>query len=108
MRRYLPLPYRIPRPGVEQATKLGHLGISIYPEEPADQFVRFGLPPGWKIVNDSPQPSSPSFYIIDETRLIRVAIYGTWYESFYESDDNNLSLRVLEETDIKRYDLNEN
>jgi len=95
----LPLPYRIPNPDNRQRHLLNNLGIRIIDEVPGESYVRYGLPSGWKMINDSVEYCQPSFFIIDDKTMTRVIIYGTWDEI----RDNNLVLRILKPPDVKLY-----
>lgn len=104
MGQVLPLPSRIPRPNAKQLEKLHALGIKPDLEETEEnkketrlcKYVRYTLPEGWKMVDNSWREDLPDFYIVDSTLKGRVHISGAWKGSY----DNELRLYVLDEPKI--------
>jgi hypothetical protein len=62
-------------------------------------YVRYTLPQGWRMVDNSFRQDLPEFYIIDADNMKRVSISGAWKGAY----DNDLSLHVLKGDSIKAY-----
>jgi hypothetical protein len=87
-----PLPQRIPRVNskeVQQALK--DAGITLDTEEKGN-YVKFTMPTGWKMVDDSWREDLPNFYILDDEKKGRFHIHGSWKETY----DNSLEMEVCE------------
>ena len=99
----MPLPERIPMPNDEQHLLLKSMGIEIIvPEndtEQKQQYVKYKLPEGWKMVDSSWRRDLPDFYIIDDESKKRISIFGSWKGSY----DNELRLRILRDDQIELY-----
>jgi len=87
-----PLPESIPKPNQQQTIQLEAMGIktisTIY-----DLYVKYKLPPGWKMVDSSWRRDMPNFHIVDDNNMKRVTISGVWKEAY----NNKIELYVLEE-----------
>ena len=75
MGQSLPLPDRIPVPYPRTKEKMEKDGITIISED-GERYVKYTLPDGWKMVNDSVREDLPSFYIADDKDMTRYCIDG--------------------------------
>lgn len=91
----LPLPERIPKPnpdtirGRELLGALKQAGITI--DASPGEYVRYTLPHGWRMVDDSWRQDLPNFYIVDNTNMLRFSVTGAWKGSY----DNELNLKEV-------------
>lgn len=107
MGQVLPLPRRIPNPNAEQKLQLKEMGIETEQEcddtasgdPPKKDYVTYTLPAGWKMVNNSWREDLPDFFIIDENKMKRVSIRGSWKETY----DNDIRLCILKGKDIELF-----
>lgn len=104
MESHLPIPHHIPNPNKHQKYLLNKFGIKLTDTTRSDSYVKYELPLGWNMVDDSKHQHAPMFYVIDSTRHIRVLIYGTWNGNC----DNDLRIRVLPKKEIKLYQSSKN
>jgi hypothetical protein len=100
MGQALPLPKRIPRPTRQQERALGAMGIQCDMEEKNEDgqhqlYVRYTLPTGWRMVDQSHRSDLPNFVIIDAGDMIRCRVRGSWKGGY----DNELYLKVEDGTD---------
>jgi hypothetical protein len=88
----LPLPEKIPRPNLESENgrklmnELKQVGITL--EDSTEAYVRYTLPEGWKMVDDSWREDLPRFYILDQKDMMHFSIQGSWKGTY----DNELTL----------------
>lgn len=97
---HLPIPYHIPNPDIHQKYLLNKFGIKLIDATINDSYVKYELPLGWSMVDDSKQANMPMFYIVDSKRYIRVLIYGTWNGNC----DNDLRIRIIPKNESKLYE----
>jgi hypothetical protein len=97
----LPLPERIPKPNDIQILSLLHMGLELDLENDSEQFIKYELPIGWRMVDCSEKQDMPDFYIIDHKKMKRISISGSWKGLH----DNELILRILKDFQITLYEL---
>lgn len=95
----LPLPERIPAPKGDQEKQLNEMGIAIISDRGDDGCVFYALPSGWQMVDASWRADLPYFYILDNDRMKRVSISGSWKGAY----DNNLRMEIKTEPPFEKY-----
>jgi hypothetical protein len=88
MGQMMPLPSRIPEPTTKQLAKLTEMGVTI--GEKNEGYVRYTMPSGWKMVDQSWREDLPNFAMVDTDGNIRVTINGSWKGTY----DNELHMRI--------------
>ena len=89
MGQTLPLPRRIPAPDDRQLIELTKMGIIILDKNV--EYVRYSLPDGWKMVDDTTyREDLPVYHIIDDNSRIKVTISGVWKVLY----DNELRMSI--------------
>jgi len=78
----MPMPERIPRPLIEDRDKFKALGIRLNIEECENlcKLVRYKLPEGWMVLDESVKPTQPNFFFINEKYQKMVHFHGVWME----------------------------
>lgn len=89
----LPLPERIPLPNDERTKiALAEAGVRLHAEDNA-RYVKYTLPEGWRLVDDSWRQDLPDYYLLDAENMKRFSIFGSWKGAY----DNALRIRVIKE-----------
>ena len=78
----MPMPMKIPRPLIEDRDKFKALGIRLNIEECENlcPLVRYILPEGWMVLDESKKVTKPNFFFINEHFQKKVRIHGDWME----------------------------
>ena len=75
------------------------MGIAIISEPGNDGCVFYTLPSGWQMVDASWRADLPYFYILDNDKMKRVNISGSWKGVY----DNKLRMEIKTDLPFEKY-----